>query len=774
MSQQINRLLQQAYQSHQAGQHELAKKGYLQVLQSEPNNPDALVLLGALHYETDVYAESVAYFERLLALEPERIDFLNNLAAAYQMIGQNDKALPLYQRLVVDLPTASHYYNLGSALKDDGQPDAAIAAFEAALRLQPAYAKAHNNLGSVYKSQGQLEQAQLQFEAAIQADPHYLIAWTNLADITTQTGQLSASEHAYQQLIQWQPADANLRYKLGRLYQVMGHLEAALSHLQTAVELSPQYAEAWRSLGVTQQALGNFEGSIISLKQALVINPQDAQVLNNLGNSYRELGQMPAAIAVYEQAQSLEPTDANRLRLATLLPPVYQSLDDMHAWRQRFESGIDDLLATGPLQITDPLKAVGQTNFYLAYQGGNDRPLQEKIAQLYRPLLPLLPETQLETAPLPESAGRPRVGVVSAFLYNHSITHYYAQHLRELAGADLDLIVFLVPGGLQDAVTEDLQAIASQTISLPHDLAQARKLIARQSLDLLIYPDIGLEPFTYFLAFTRLAPVQVVLPGHPVTTGVPSLDYFISNTYTERPETARDSPNTDYSEQLVCLESLPVWYQKPQLPPQYLNREALGLPSDKHIYLCPMTLFKIHPEMDLALKQILDEDPEAEIYFFKFKQSLLHQQLAERFERSLGSASQRVHFLAWASSEAFFSYLHEADVLLDSFHFGGGSTHYLCFAVGTPLVTVAADYLRGRSGAGMYQFMGITETVAETPQAYATQAVQIAQDADLRARLKSQILAQSPRLFENLAGPQAFCEWVLTHLNDSQITKSLS
>lgn len=752
---QINSLLQQGYAAHQQGDLAAARELYLKVLAQVPENQDALVLLGSVNYELEHYDESVRYFQQLLNLAPERTDFLSNLGAALQMIGRPEEATPVYRRVLQVVPEdPATLYNLASTLKDCGEIDEAGLLFERLLELSPDYAKAHNNFAVTCKLQGKVTQAIEHFRRAVTLEPAYTLAWQNLADLLQQEGHWEDAEDAYLYVLDARPQDATLHYKLGLFYQQQGRLLNSLHHFQTAVELSPRMAEAWRSLGATQQGLGQFEASLLSFRQALEVQPVYPEALIKLGNSHRELGQMQQAQQAYQQALEQDPADdANRVRLATLLPPIYSSRKDMHSWRQRFADGVQ-ALQDQELKLDHPVSQLGQTNFYLAYQGGDDKPLQQAVAELYRPLLPERVEAATASPPSPQT-GRLRVGFVSAFLYNHSITHYYGRHIELMAAEDeIELTLLQVAGGLQDQVTNELKTLKARCLQLPDDLERARQLIADLHLDVLIYSDIGLEPFTYFLAFTRLAPLQCVLPGHPVTTGIPTVDVFVSNLCNELPE-AQDF----YSEQLVALDSLPVWYRRPKLPEHFKSRSELGLKDSSRIYLCPMTLFKVHPEMDQALAEILETDPEAEIHFFRFKQTLLHEQLQQRFERSV-PGHQRIKFLPWADSVSFFSLLDTADVLLDTFHFGGGSTHFLCFAVGTPVITWPSAYLRGRSGAGLYHKMGITEAIAPTQADYSRLAVEIARDPDLRVSLKTRIRDQRDYLFENDEGPRAFVSWL--------------
>lgn len=739
--------LNQAWQNLSAGRWQEAEKSLLQM----SVNAEALAMLGSLYYQQEHYEKAVPKLEKALKLSPQRTDLYPLLGAALQLSGRVAEALPWYQKILkADPKNPSHLYNLASALKEAAQYAEAAQLFDQLLRQHPDHLRARNNFGVALLALGRIAEAASQFEAAVQLAPDYALAWINLGDAQLQLGQLQAAHSAFERALALMPDDVALMARLGRVCQLLGQLPDSATWLQRALKFSPADAALWRSQGATLQALGDWPAAQASFEKALALRPDYAEARNNLGNLLKEQGQMAAAQSQFEQVLAQAPSDAQRIRLATLAPPIYASLEDLNQWRQRIEREVG-LLAEVPLQIADPLGEIGQANFYLAYQGYNDRALQTAIASLYRPLLP---ESISAQTPRPQSE-RKRVGFLSGFFYNHSICHYYSQHILGLDPERFEVFLLLAPGNPQDSATERLSAFATQTLRLPRDLALARQQVANLHLDALIYPDIGMEPFGYFLAQTRLAPVQAVLPGHPVTTGLPTVDYFVSNAPMELPE-AQDH----YSETLVTLPGLPVAYAKPTLPKAWLSRTELGLPEQKHLYLCAMTLFKIHPLMDAAFQQILERDPLAEICLFRFQETGQHLLLKARLERSLGPLAERVRFLPWAPKEAFFSLLAQADLALDSHPFGGGSTHYLTLATGTPVLTWASPWLRGRSAAGMYQLLGIPELVTASAEAFAAQAVAIATDSALRQSLSERIMAGHPLLFDNPQGPREFAGWL--------------
>jgi predicted O-linked N-acetylglucosamine transferase (SPINDLY family) len=123
-------------------------------------------------------------------------------------------------------------------------------------------------------------------------------------------------------------------------------------------------------------------------------------------------------------------------------------------------------------------------------------------------------------------------------------------------------------------------------------------------LDVLFYPEVGMDPLTYTLAFSRLAPVQCATWGHPVTTGLPAIDYFLSSVDLETEEA-----DGHYTEKLVRLPRLGVCYERPPMPAP-AERTSLGLPERGHLYACPQSPFKFHPDFDAILGGIPAPRPE--------------------------------------------------------------------------------------------------------------------------------------------------------------------
>jgi predicted O-linked N-acetylglucosamine transferase (SPINDLY family) len=215
-----------------------------------------------------------------------------------------------------------------------------------------------------------------------------------------------------------------------------------------------------------------------------------------------------------------------------------------------------------------------------------------------------------------------------------------------------------------------------------------------------------MAPFTYFLAFARLAPVQAVTWGHPVTTGIANIDYFVSSAPAEPAGAVRH-----YGERLIELPVMSNSYARP-LPLPHAARAELGLPEAGTVYLCPQSLFKLHPDFDGLLAAILARDPAGAIVLLAPAQPLHAARLLARLARHVPPAAlKRVRFAPWLAYDRFLALIAAADVMLDPIVFGGGNTSYEALALGIPVVTLAGTFLRGRLTLGMYRQMGFDDLV---------------------------------------------------------------
>lgn len=511
--------------------------------------------------------------------------------------------------------------------------------------------------------------------------------------------------------------------------------------------------------GIDHVNSGDPDAAGFCLQLAHRLLPHAAAPLEMLGLAGYLSGDVGAARAHFDRALALaSAAERGALevnRLIDTLPQVGLESAALAAARAQFETELDRLLERPPV-IPDPLAAVHRTPFFLCYQGRNDRSANARLAQLFLAASPGLGYVSPEAARRRPAGRRLTVGFVSRYLRRHSVGVWYKDLVRlAIESNRFDTLLF----ACGDDVDERLKAAAEARdafVPLGRTLEEARARIEARSPDVLLFTDVGMHPFPYLLAFSRLAPVQALLAGHPCTSGIPAIDYFLSNVFQD----AEDA-QAHYTERLVRLPQIAVYVEPTEPPAEPVSRAALGWSEDTHYYVCPMMLQKLHPDFDGALAGILRRDPQGEVVLFAdAARPVWQRQLEERFARTMPDVADRVAFRPFAPQHEFLSILLAADCVLDPFHFSGGVTSYIALALGVPLATLPGDQFRSRMTAGMYWQAGVTDCIARSPEHFVELAVAFGTDPAARAAFRSKIVAAHSALFATRGAIDVLEAWI--------------
>lgn len=555
------------------------------------------------------------------------------------------------------------------------------------------------------------------------------------------------------------PDDALAWAFLGRSLRERGEAAEADACFDRARTLGPDLVERCRELGVRDADRKAFASALTWYQIAAELRPGDPDLLNRAALTSVRVGRVDEADRWFGRLVAVSSSDAVRIkRMIASLPQVYRSKAQLTSTRARYAAELDALLADRVV-LRDPRAEIQLTNFFLCYQGENDVDLQRKLARLFIHACPALGYVADHCREPVRREGRVRVGVVSAFLRSHSVGAWYNRLFEHLCADErLELVLFTVSDDVDAALREAVRARGRHLLLAP-TLDAAHRQIAAERLDVLVYTDVAQLALTYFLAFSRLAPRQCLLAGHPETSGIPNIDDFISSGLQEAP-----GADAHYSERLVRMKTIPAVVERIPLPEPVLGRAELGLPVQRTLYVCPMRLQKMHPDFDRVLGEILRRDPQGEVILFDDHTAPEWSAIvADRFLESIPDVAHRVRFRGWAAKPGeFLSILARADVILDTPWFNGGVTSYIVLGVGTPFVTWPSELFRGRMTDGMYRQMGLSDCVADSLEAYIRLAVALGADPARREATRQRILERNAVLYGNLDAVSEFADFLVS------------
>jgi protein O-GlcNAc transferase len=794
-------LLSLAIGDHQAGRLVQAAAGYRQVLLTSPNHAEALRLLGLIALQSGDLTNGVALigrsvaanpanpwahnslgeayrmrnerglaadcFRRAISLKPDFIEAYNNLGQVHVADHRYAEAAAVYQKLLEHRPDdAGAHFELGTIHLHRLQANEARAHFDEALRLKPAYAEARNNLGKALQLEGNLDRAFECYRTAAAEKPDFALPHFNIGMVLQEREQFAAAREAYRMALTIDPLLADAHSRMGAAFHAEARYADARACYERALALRPNEASLHLNIGNTWFVERRLAEAETSYRNALNADPKLAQTYVNLGYLYRQQGDMPAASRNFSEALVRNPDLAEARWAFTMskLPLVYGLGESPEAARIEFAKALDELDSwfTGD-RVAGGHQAVGsQQPFYLAYQEKNNVALLRQYGDLCARLMRHWWGRQGLTVPSATAVdGRKiRVGVVSAQIGDHSVWNAIGKGwVRHMDRDRFSLHLFHL-GQTRDAETAFVRAHAAHFEQSAHGLRGWVDAILGQAPDVLLYPEIGMDPMTSKLASLRLATVQAATWGHPETSGLPTIDYYLS---AEGMEPA--GAHANYREKLVLLPHLGCCYKPLELPDVDVDFAAMGVAPDIPLMLCPGTPYKYAPQHDTVLVAIARAMHRCQFVFCNDPVAGVSARLRERLAAEFTAAGldpgAHLVFIPWQPRPAFRRLLARADVYLDTIGFSGFNTVMQALECALPVVTMEGHFLRGRFGSGILRRIGLDECVAGSIDNYIAKAVELGRNAGARQATREKITASRALLFDDLAPVRALESFLL-------------
>ena len=699
-------------------------------------------------------AEAARLYAEVLETDPDHALALHNLGVLHAAEGRIDEAMALIGRSAqADPSSVEAHCNLGLLLAGTARVREAAEAFRRALSIQPNAHAAAAGLADLEAAEGRLEAAEVLYEQALATDPNYTAALTGIGVVLMQQGRAREAGERFALALALRPDSAAAHYNVANALKAIGRLEECKVFFRQALELAPDFADAWTNMGNVLRDEGDVDEALACHKWAVALKPASAAVHLNLGQLLRDRGDAEAAREAFKTALQLDPANpvAELCLCMAELPLCYRDEADVVASRGRYVARLDALIAGyGANPRPDAYaRAVGSSQpFYLAYQGQDDRELQARyggfVCQVMRDRYPIAP-----LAAPPQPGERIRLGVVSGFFREHSnwkvpISGWIAQ----LDRARFEVMGYHT-GVRQDACTDEANALCDRFVQGPLSLDGWRTRIGEDAPHVLIYPEVGMDPMAAQLAAQRLAALQCAAWGHPDTSGMPTLDAYLSSELME-PDDGQDH----YTEQLVRLPGLGVRLDPPAEEAEALDRSLLGYRPDATVFWCAQSLPKYLPRFDDIYPRIALKAGDCQFAFIGLPQrceaeTLFLERLDAAFTRHGLKSADHVVMLPRMSKAQFMGALAQADVVLDSLEWSGCNSILETLSADLPVVTHAGELMRGRHAAAILRTIGVEETIAASVGDYVELAIRLAREPKRRARIAAAMAAGRSRLYED-------------------------
>ncbi len=706
------------------------------------------------------FADAEQVFLGILARDKESIHARLGLGITCYQLGRLTDAEKYLTETISRSPDAlAAYNNLGLVYKAQGDPQRGMATLRRALEIQPGYVDAIYNLAVMQEEGGDRNSAMDSYRQVIALKADFLRAHTNLGLLLRAAGDFATAHDHLHSVATQSPQDVSALVNLVLVLTDLARYAEAINIGVRATQQAPDEAKVWEALGNAQRLASDAGSAVTSLQRAHALHPSSVELQYELGLAQSSAGDLAAAHTTFNAVARLKP-DWLKIWFARdlALPPLY--LNDAHIAdsRARFTTGIENIEARlfGDAQwsVADAVDAIsGYAPFYLHYQGLDNTALQRRFGRIVEVVARRAWPQFAEPVPWRPCAhgGRLRVGFVSAYLRRHSVGNFFGNWICQLDAQKFESFVWYT-GEAGDDVTEKIRLRAAHYSHAAFDAPTLAKTIRASQLDVLIYPDVGMHPQSQVLAALHLAPVQCATFGHPATTGIDSIHFFLSADAAE-PAIARQH----YTEKLIRLPRFAVSYPRPDVSNQ--RTPPLLKTLQQSLLLCAQPLFKILPHFDQLAARIARELPGCKLAFFQSMWPRINDSFVTRVSAALRAAgvdpATTLMMLPIMPYEEYLGALAAADVLLDTPGFSGGNSSFDAIAVGTPIITYRGEMLRGRQTAAMLDIVGARELVSATDDDYVRNAVTVATNKVRQRELREHMRAGSGALFDDVGAVRA-------------------
>lgn len=578
-----------------------------------------------------------------------------------------------------------------------GELEKAAALYREILQVAPRDADALRYLGILHHQRGDSSTAACMLQQAVEVEPNDISAWYNLGVVLAALDRADAAEAVYRQVLAIKPHHVLAALNLGNLLAERNRYADAQFYYQRAIEADETCAAAYNNLGRLFKNTKRFATAISYFKRAIQIDPAFVGAYSNLAVTYMHLGNANDGIDNFLAAARMNPNQKGYLKDALILVCYTDRLD--------------------PQQVFALHKKWGE----LTYGSPRRRAKRSHGA--------ITPQRKL------------RIGYLSPDFRRHSVYYFIAPLL---AHHDCDKFEIFCYSSVEkpDTYTDRIRALTHrwrEVVAMSDE--QVAATICEDQIDILI--DLAGHTANTRLGVLAMdpAPVQATYLGYPATTGLPSVDYRVTDAYADPPG------QTDhlYTETLVRLPGCFLTYapaeNSPDIaqPPQITNGRVTFGSFNNATKITPTTaalwsrVLRALPDAHLVLKAHLLEQADTRHYVLRlFAQN--------------GVRASRVTLLPFFDATAdHLNFYNTIDIALDPYPYNGTTTTCEALWMGVPVITLVGPTHYARVGLTLLHSVGLSEFAAHDADSYVRAAVNLANDLDRRAQLRVELRNQLKR-----------------------------
>ena len=718
-------------------------------------------VLGVAFLKGNLPDDASSSFEEAAQIDPHSVDTWINYGVALKESGELEKAEDCYRRALEDAPDDPVIHNnLGNVVATLGRAEEAIKHYRRAVELDSAYADAKANLGVALRDAGDTGEALEFLERAQQDHPEHAVLLNAYGNTLRQAENIEDAIAVLKRALEVHPNFAEAHNNLGLAYALEQKTGLAAKHMRRATELQPDAPIINNNYGALMLRTFNFEEAIKALKNAVASDPEYDDALINLGVAHYMCGEADDAIAAYQRVIGRNPENGfaryslgvsyledqrleeaeREVRHALKLDPenamAHNTLGVLLLEQHHVAESLEEMRRAA--DVNTQSAPVFYSNYAFASLYGphaTNAEVFEIHKEFGRRFATSEPDLDRPHKNVRDPERKLKIGYLSPDFRAHSVSYFFEALIASHDRSKYEIVLYS-DTTRKDVVTQAMRAAADVWVEsggLPDE--DFAKRIESDGIDILV--NLGGHTSGNRLPMCALkpAPIQIEYLGYPETSGVPAMDYRLTD---DRADPLGEA-DAHCTEQLVRLPRCFHCYRSGKAP------EPAPAPHIESGYVT-FASFNVLPKITEpaieAWSEILKSVP-ASRFFIKCKQ-LRDERVQERvlgdFAR-FGIESDRIEMAAFVASvtEHLQRYA-KVDLALDTFPYNGTTTTCESLYMGVPVLTLRGANHRGRVGLSLLHAMGLEEEfVADNVEDYISRAVAWGKNPQRLAEIRSEL-----------------------------------
>ncbi len=715
---------------------------------------------------------------------------INNLitkALEFKQQGKFNEAIKLYQQaLILDKNNSAFYHDLASIYLTKGDYLQALETVKIALNIDNSKVLYYITLGQILEKLEEIKELNFNLNQSINLTKEKVFAFLGLGDFLVRDHKYKEAVEIYKQALILKQKDTTILAKIAQAFELDHNIDQALLYYGYVEVCQENYASAlpkfeaffkhnigngfdYTALADCYHKTDQENKAKLTYLEGLEKYPDHEYLylyfilfLQQFGYTENDL------LLVNQYLENMPHNLTGKLEVKRLLPIVYNTPEEIIFHNKRFQeylNYLDDLIKSQilyePKNLNYALQSINsKTNFYLIYQDQYQiyKDQQQQYGNFVHHVMSLKYPNYIQSLTMPSltNQGKIKIGYLSDQIGNSSASKWIIGWLEKCNRNKFEIYIYATSKRIvQGELTDKIKNLADYFYYIPDDLEATCTQILKNQLHILVYLAIGMWAETTQLASLKLAPIQCTTWGHPSTSGLPTIDYYLSGDLIES-ENAQEY----YTETLIRLPNLGISYPKPIIFEVTKTRKDVNLSDDKIIYLSCQAIFKYLPQFDYIFPEIALKVPKAQ-FLFILRKGYFDQQriiLVEKFKTRLRKAFISVNlnindyclFLPQQNGQDYLNLLSFSDVFLDTLAFSGGHTSFDAIACNLPIVTCPGKLMFGRQSYGILKMLKVEETIASNEQEYIDISVKLGLDHDFRNKIKEKIKHNQNFLFDDV------------------------